>query len=375
VRDVEDTIVFRQGLEDMLAARQPGDFHGFIIGAASIGSVVGVQGMQIMAAYLATEVQAGNIEFVTAKEFVSRYEHWEATGDVPPASNTSNTSGLDLHEWEDLTYASVDAIDLKLDLYVPDSEGPHPLIIFIHGGAFFMGDKTDVSSKLGVTRLYDDGNGEWAIASINYRLTGVAIWPAQIQDCKAAVRWLRANAATYDIDPNMFVSVGTSAGGMLAAMLEVTEGSAYHEDLSMGNANVSSDVQGVIDWYGPVDAIMIQREAAAETDPYVPASPHVALLGCEYDNCSQALLDSATARTMVDGNESPILVMHGMADESVNVSNSMAFVNALAENGSNYTAHYLPNVGHGSDYAWNMPVGYAKAHIFLAGLLSEYRSS
>jgi|GEM_PF-3053980 len=385
VADLNDTLVFDSGLVDMLAARQPGVFYGFIIGAASIGGVVDRAGMEILMEYLAGEADAGNIEFVTAKKFVSRYEHWEATGEVPQGdagglgggngTDGNGTGGPDVHEWDDLTYASAGAIDLKLDLYIPDSAGPHPLIVFIHPGAFFMGDKADVSQVLGITSLYDNGSGDWAVASINYRLSSQAIWPAQIQDCKAAVRWLRANAEMFDLDPYMFVAWGNSAGGMLAVMLEVTEGSAFHEDLAMGNANVSSDVQGVVDWYGPVDALLIQYEASQETDPAAPPSPHVDLLGCDYDYCSWALMESATARTMVDGNESPILIMHGLDDGSVNVTNSMRFETALSENGTNYTAHYLPGVGHGSDPAWKTSEEYGKAHSFLAWLLENYHTT
>ena len=380
VRDLEDTLVFDSGLQDMLAARQPGVFYGFIIGAASIGGSVNESGMRILVEYLAGQVEVGNIEFITAEQFVSRYEHWEVSGDVPQGEVAGNGTGsgdnetgeVDVHEWKDLTYASVGAIDLKLDLYVPESPGPHPLIIFIHPGAFFMGDKKDLSTVPGITTLYDNGNGSWAVASINYRLSDEAIWPAQIQDCKAAVRWLRASAEVFNIDPDMFVAWGNSAGGMLAVMLEVTEGSAFHEDLGMGNANVSSDVQAVVDWYGPVDALLIQYEASLETDPTVPPSPHAGLLGCDYDNCSWALMESATARTMVDGNESPILIMHGLADAAVNVTNSMHFESVLSENGSNYTIYFLLGVGHGSDAAWKTTEEYGKAHSFLAWLLEDY---
>jgi acetyl esterase/lipase len=273
----------------------------------------------------------------------------------------------EIQEQADLTYATIDGRDLKLDLYVPEGPGPHPLIIFAHPGAFFMGDKGDMSKVPALTSLYDDGKGQWAIASFNYRLSKQATWPAQIQDSKAAVRWLRANAGAYNLDPDMFVSWGNSAGGKLAVMLEVTEGSDFHEDLSMGNEDVSSNVQGVVDWYGPVDALYILEEALM--NPGTRESPHVALLGCNFDTCDLELMESATARTMIDGNESPILIMHGEEDEAVNVANSKALVAALAEFGADYTVYYLTGVGHGSDPAWRMPEEYGKVHEFLEGLL------
>lgn len=117
----------------------------------------------------------------------------------------------------DVAYAELSEAQ-KLDLYVPETgEAPYPLVIYIHGGAFMMGDKAMSANELDPLI-----NAGFAVASLNYRLSGEALFPAQVHDVKAAVRWLRANAETYGIDPDNFAAWGASAGGNLVAMLGTT---------------------------------------------------------------------------------------------------------------------------------------------------------
>ena len=142
-------------------------------------------------------------------------------GSVMPAGGPGGAS----------TFASVDPsfIDLayadqseaqKLDLYLPTTgDGPFPVVMMVHGGGFMFGDKADGAGLTGVDQLLEAG---YAVASINYRLSGEATWPAQIYDAKAAVRFLRANAAQYNLDPERFGAWGASAGGNLVAMLGTT---------------------------------------------------------------------------------------------------------------------------------------------------------
>jgi acetyl esterase/lipase len=148
-----------------------------------------------------------------------------------------------------VAYASVSASQ-KLDLYVPSTtNGPLPLIIRIHGGAFSGGDKSSEASA--VPALTTRG---YAMASLNYRLSGEALFPAGAQDVKAAVRFLRANAATYGLDPNRFAAWGWSAGGYFAQLLGATgDQPTIFDDFSLGNSNVSSTVQAVVSWYGLTD--------------------------------------------------------------------------------------------------------------------------
>ena len=148
-----------------------------------------------------------------------------------------------------IDYAGGGRQDQMLDLEVPEGPGPFPLLIHVHGGGWRSGKKGQGGGIAMVRpRMLAQG---YAFASINYRLSGAAKFPAQIQDCKAAVRWLRANAGQYRLDADRFAAWGTSAGGHLVALLGTAGDVAEFDDASLGNAGVSSRVQAVIDWYGP----------------------------------------------------------------------------------------------------------------------------
>jgi acetyl esterase/lipase len=171
-----------------------------------------------------------------------------------------------------LAYGSVSSAQ-KLDLFVPTntSSGPFPLIVRIHVGGFSGGGKgpaeTDVPAY--VARGY-------AAACINYRLSGEALFPAAAQDTKAAVRWLRAHASAYHLDTNRFAAWGESSGGWLAVMLGVTgDQSTIFDDYSLGNSNVSSAVQAVIDWFGAVDFGSMDAQQAANPPASCPTSWYV----------------------------------------------------------------------------------------------------
>jgi acetyl esterase/lipase len=145
----------------------------------------------------------------------------------------------------DLEYARAGEKSLLLDLYLPEkSRHSLPLIIWIHGGAWTGGDKADCPAR----RLLQRG---YAVASINYRLSNEAIFPAQIEDCKAAIRWLRAHAKQYGLDADHFGAWGSSAGGHLVALLGTT-GDLKQFDKG-DNLDFSSRVQAVCDFYGPTD--------------------------------------------------------------------------------------------------------------------------
>jgi len=151
-------------------------------------------------------------------------------------------------DYHNLPYVTDGHERQKLDLYLPKAEKKLPLIIWIHGGAWLAGSKTD-----GVPLNYlAEG---YAVASINYRLSQHAIFPAQIEDCKAAVRYLRANAQKYNLDPNCFGAWGPSAGGHLVALLG-TAGDVNEFDTGK-NLAVSSRVQAVVDYFGPTDLLQM----------------------------------------------------------------------------------------------------------------------
>ncbi|NIA21582.1 MAG: alpha/beta hydrolase fold domain-containing protein [Anaerolineaceae bacterium] len=174
----------------------------------------------------------------------------------------------------DLEYAKVGERPLLLDLYVPEkAEGPLPLVVWVHGGGWRAGNKR-FCRALPMTRR------GYAVASIGYRLSGEAPMPAQIYDCKAAVRWLRAKAGKYNIDPKRIGAWGASAGGHLVALMG-TSGGLKDLEGDLGNADQSSRVQAVCDFFGPSDLISIFERASR---PAASRRP----VGARCSNCWEA---------------------------------------------------------------------------------------
>jgi acetyl esterase/lipase len=209
---------------------------------------------------------------------------------------------------KDLEYGRAGSRALLLDLYLPEkSDKALPLIIWIHGGAWMAGSKDSPSPALRFTT-----NG-YAVAQVGYRLSQEARFPAQIHDCKAAVRWLRANAAKYNLDPNQFIAWGSPAGGHLVALLGTSGGVAELE----GNSNdlkTSSRVQAVVDWFGPTDFLHI-GDAESNIRHNAPDSPESKLIGSALlENKDKAA--KASPITYVSKNAPPFLIMHGDKDRT-----------------------------------------------------------
>ena len=216
----------------------------------------------------------------------------------------------------------------RLDLYRPErAAGPLPVIVWVHGGGWTNGDK----ARLPIASFATNG---FAIAAINYRFSQHAIFPAQIHDCKAAVRWLRANAKQYGLDPNHFGAWGASAGGHLVALLGTTAGVGELEGPG-GNDDQSSRVQAVVDWYGPTDFLTV---GAKET--------RTRLIGGD----PQAIKEKAakaSPMTYVSSKAAPFLIMHGDRDKTVPISQSEAFAQALKQAGAEVTFVVVKGAGHG----------------------------
>lgn len=216
-------------------------------------------------------------------------------------------------------YASRSASQ-KLDIHVPTTGAkPYPVVLWIHGGGWSSGDKT-LNAKNPLLGLLGQGI---AIVSVNYRLSGEAKWPAQIQDVKAALRWVRANAAAYQLDPNRIGAWGLSAGGHLAAMLGTTDGVAALTDLSLGNPTMSEKVKAVTDWFGPVAFLAMDAQLALDGCPLfggsghnAPTSPESKLLGAPIVTVPSRV-QSANPRMYVTAGDAKFLIMHGTADCTV----------------------------------------------------------
>ncbi len=214
----------------------------------------------------------------------------------------------------DLPYAGTDHARQRLDLYLPKerkTDKPLPLIAYIHGGAWLGGDKRGAGGQ--VVRFA--ASGEYVAASIGYRLSGDATWPAQIHDCKAAIRWLRANAAEYGIDPERIGVMGSSAGGHLVAMLG-TSGGVTELEGDLGDADdQSSRVTCVVDEYGPADMLTI-GDFPSQLDHKSASSPESRLIGgAILENREAARSASPVAYFSKD--DPPFLIIHGSNDQVV----------------------------------------------------------
>lgn len=249
--------------------------------------------------------------------------------------------------YKDVAYSTT-AGTQKLDIFLPAGNGPFPLVINIHGGAFKFGDKGMVDPLLGKA-LLEHG---YAIASIDYRMSGKAKFPAAVQDAKAAVRYLRANAAKYGLDPNKIVAFGQSAGANIAAMLGTTSGQTEFDDPNLGNAGVSSDVQAVIDWSGPTDFSKMDEQAKAqgcstrEQSHNAADSPESEYLGKPVQQAGD-LVTKANPITYIGRNVPPFLIQNGENDCTVAVAQSKLLADALKAAGADVQYDLLKGVGHG----------------------------
>jgi acetyl esterase/lipase len=216
----------------------------------------------------------------------------------------------------DVPYAEVDGQRLRLDLYLPTETKTPPLVVWVHGGAWRSGSKADMP----LVELVKSG---WAVASIDYRLSPIARFPAQVHDCKAAIRFLRASQEKYGIHANAIAVAGSSAGGHLAALVGVTNN---HKDLegTVGEHHEqSSSVQAIVDYYGPTNFLTI----LAQSTPHglsvrVPA---LELLLGEQPDKQPELARLASPVFHVDPQDPPLLLIHGDQDPQVPINQAHEF--------------------------------------------------
>jgi acetyl esterase/lipase len=259
---------------------------------------------------------------------------------------------------KNINYAGTSSASQTLDLLLPaNALLPLPLVVRIHGGGFSSGDKAGEETGTAASAILAKG---YALASVNYRLSGQALFPAGVQDVKAAVRWLRAHAAQYGLDTDRFASWGESAGGYMAVMLGVTGDQAtVFDDDSLGNPGVSSAVAAVVDWYGPVDLATMDSQQTAHPPAGCPSSwlqhtpassPEGTWLGGALNTpavstkLSQANLISylATAKTLPF-----FIIAQGDDDCQVPWGQSQELNDALAKVGNTANLNIIPGYSHG----------------------------
>ena len=237
----------------------------------------------------------------------------------------------------DIEYARVGETSLKLDLHRPQGENP-PLIVYVHGGGWRAGSKEDVP----IADLYDRG---FAIASVDYRLSTQAVFPAQVHDIKAAIRFLRANAGVFHLNTTKIAIIGSSAGGHLAALVGVSNGNPDLEGKVGEHLDQSSDVQTIVSYYGASNLETILSQSTPKgRDFRIPALK--LLLGDTPDKKPE-LARLASPVTHLDKHDPPLLLIHGDADPQMPPQQSQELAKAYESLGLPVTLILLPGSLHG----------------------------
>ncbi len=247
----------------------------------------------------------------------------------------------DVDVQRDLVYKTINGQALRLDIYSPKSiTHPLPVVLWIHGGGWSKGRKEQKPPVNLMAKGY-------IIVSIDYRLSYDAPFPAQIEDCKAAVRWLRANAAAYHIDPDHIGAWGHSAGGHLAALLG-TSGDVAALEGAGDNPSFSSRIQAVCDMSGPSDILRLYENVSKATEGSSRrAKTYVEqFLGGKGEQL-EAQAIAASPITYVSKDDAAFLVIHGENDMSIPVSQSELFVEKLKAAGVDATLEVARGRGHG----------------------------
>jgi acetyl esterase/lipase len=230
----------------------------------------------------------------------------------------------------DIPYCTMDGQELVMDLYWPsEGAGPFPLAVYVHGGGWTTGDKTE-NMKQYAKELTSRGI---VVAAVEYRLAPTDKFPAMIEDVKCAVRHLRSNAVTYNIDPERIGAFGGSAGGHIVNLLGTADASAGWDDVG-AYQGVSSRVAAVVDLFGPTDLRVEFNGNSAQSIKNVFGTTDYAAMGF------------ASPITYVTPDDPPFLVFHGEEDTLVPIAQSEAFVAALQKAGVEVTFVRVKNAGH-----------------------------
>ncbi|WP_317972926.1 alpha/beta hydrolase [Paenibacillus sp. CCS19] len=254
-------------------------------------------------------------------------------------------------QWLDVAYGT-QSTSQKLDIYLPENgEGPFPVIMHIHGGAFMFGDKADDQLRPMLTGL---ARG-YAVISINYRLSGEALFPAQIYDVKAAIRWIKMNAASYQLDASRIALWGGSAGGHLSALAGTSAHDEELDDPHRERMTVTSEVQAVVDWFGPtnfltMDELFVHSAVRPHQVHHAADSPESRLLGSPIAEVPE-LVQAANPETYISERTPPFLIQHGTHDPLIPTMQSVVFAEKLrAVIGSDKVSlELLEGAGHGGE--------------------------
>jgi len=245
---------------------------------------------------------------------------------------------------ENITYGKAGEIELKLDLARPEGDGPFPAIVFIHGGGWHQGSRQGYRGQ-----IQEAAKRGYVAATISYRLmqydetkrdtaTATPIFPAQIHDAKAAIRWLRANAKKYNVAPGRIGVTGGSAGGHLSLLVGLTDPAAHLEGES-GNREQSSRVQAIVNVFGPTDMEFCYEKSSVAWifRLFMGGTPDEA--GARYTVASPI--------TYVSEDDPPVLTLHGDQDALVPVEQARMLDEKMKAAGASHTLMVFEGQGHG----------------------------
>ena len=239
-----------------------------------------------------------------------------------------------IEEYKDIIYKQIDSIDLKLDIYRSKKlKKATPVLIFIHGGGWSKGKRSDY-----LPYLIDYAQKDYVTVTVSYRLSGVAPFPAALEDVKCAVRWIRENAEEYLINPDKIAVIGGSAGGHLAMMLGYTNNDEYTEECP---DSISSRVNAIVNIYGPVDLTTPYARERGESSSF---------LGHTYKE-NPEIYKAASPRTYISSDDPPTLTFHGTIDSLVPVSQADSLHKWLDKAGVPNEYHRLKGWPHTMDIA------------------------
>ena len=289
--------------------------------------------------------------------------HYAVQGAPPPAD-----TAYIKRKFLDIPYAGLSTAQ-RLDIYLPDTgNGPFPVILLVHGGAFMGCDKADlhvVPALEGLKRGY-------AVVSINYRMSGEAKFPALVQDTKAAVRWIRAYAQKYTLDGQRIAAWGSSAGGYLVTMVGISSGIEGLEDLTLGNPDQPCNVQTVVAWYGPTNFLKMDEQLAMsgllapvgmrhnEVD-----SPESLLMGQLITEIPEKVR-AANPETYIQPGMPPFLIQHGTKDAIVPFQQSVELAEKLRKtSGENCVTLELLEGAEHADVRFETPENVSRVLDFL----------
>jgi acetyl esterase/lipase len=245
------------------------------------------------------------------------------------------------NRWEiqrDIEYAKVGEVPLTLDLYLPHGKAREPLIVWVHGGAWRSGSK----KSMPLSKMIDEG---YPIASVDYRLSTQAKFPAQVHDIKAAIRFLRGHGEQWRLSTKKIVVAGDSAGGHLAALVGVSNGNAELEGNVGIDQNQNSDVQGIISFYGAANLTTILKQSTPHgLEVRVPAID--LLLGGQPEAVPE-LARLASPVFHVDRHDPPLLLLHGDQDPQMPINQSLELLGAYKKVKAPVQLELVHGAGHG----------------------------